>query len=116
VKYGSPTVPVPGYDVRVLDDAGTPVPRGHAGRDRDQAAAAAGLPADAVERRRALRRRYLADFPGYYKTADAGYHRRRRLRLRDGAHRRHHQRRGPPPLDGQMEEVLAGTPTSPSAR
>ncbi|MCB8835695.1 AMP-binding protein, partial [Escherichia coli] len=28
VKYGSPTVPMPGYDVQVLDDAGHPVKRG----------------------------------------------------------------------------------------
>ena len=31
VKYGSPTVPMPGYDVQVLDDAGHPVKRGELG-------------------------------------------------------------------------------------
>jgi propionyl-CoA synthetase len=45
----------------------------HHGLDRDQAAAAAGLPADAVAAGRALQGSYLAEFPGYYKTADAGY-------------------------------------------
>jgi propionyl-CoA synthetase len=32
VKHGSPTVPMPGYDVQVVDEAGHPVPRGHAGQ------------------------------------------------------------------------------------
>ena len=64
---------MPGYDVQVLDDAGHPVGRKHARQHRREAAAAAGLPADAVERRAALPRAYLDEFPGYYKTADAGF-------------------------------------------
>ena len=47
--------------------------RRHARQHRRQAAAAAGLAADALERRQALPESYLAEFPGYYKTADAGY-------------------------------------------
>ena len=43
VKYGSPGVPMPGYDLRVLDDAGQPGRRRHARQHRGQAAAAAGL-------------------------------------------------------------------------
>ena len=75
VKPGSPTRAVPGYDVQVLDEAG----RGRCGPGRDRrdlrrAAVAAGLHADAVERRRALRRVVpLRSIPGYYLTADAGY-------------------------------------------
>jgi propionyl-CoA synthetase len=74
VKYGSPAVPMPGYDVQVLDDAGHPVAAGDPGKYRGQAAAAAG-PAcrrlwNADER---FRDAYLAEFPGYYKTADAGF-------------------------------------------
>jgi propionyl-CoA synthetase len=72
VKYGSPTVPMPGYDVRVLDEDGREVPPARSAPSR-QAAAAAGLPADPVERRRALPRELLWRVPGYYKTADAGY-------------------------------------------
>ena len=56
VKPGSPTVPMPGYDLQVLDEGGRPAAAEHDGRDRDQAAAAAELPADALERRRALPR------------------------------------------------------------
>ena len=73
VKHGSPTVPMPGYDVRVVDEQCREVAPRHDGLDRGEAAAAARLPADAVAGRRALRESYLAEFPGYYKTADAGF-------------------------------------------
>ena len=51
VKPGSPTRPVPGWDVRVLDADGQELPAGEIGALVDQAAAAAGRLADAVERR-----------------------------------------------------------------
>ena len=93
-------LPVPGYDVRVLDDDGARVPRRRAGRDRDPAAAAArarcrrsGTTTSASSRRTSTR------YPGYYLTGDGGLLRRGRLRLRDGPHRRRHQRRRPPALD-----------------
>ena len=44
VKPGSPSVPVPGYDVRVLGAHGEPVPPGDGGRDLPPAAAAARAP------------------------------------------------------------------------
>ena len=53
VKRGSPTVPLPGYDVVIVDEAARAGARRHDGLDRHQAAAAAGLPADAVAARRA---------------------------------------------------------------
>ena len=56
VKPGSPTVPMPGYDVQILSEAGDAAAAGRARRRRDQAAAAAGHAADALERRRAVRR------------------------------------------------------------
>ena len=73
VKYGSPTVPMPGYDVRVLDEGGHEVKRGQLG------AICVKLPLppsclptlwNADER---FRKSYLEHFPGYYETADAGY-------------------------------------------
>ena len=74
VKPGSPTKPVPGYDVRVLDEDGRRVAAGRRRRDRDPAAAAARDAADAVERRRALRAsRTSSAFPGYYLTGDGGH-------------------------------------------
>jgi propionyl-CoA synthetase len=73
VKHGSPTVPMPGYDVQILDEGGRPVPPNTMG------AIAVKLPLppsclptlwDADER---FRESYLAQFPGYYNTSDAGF-------------------------------------------
>jgi len=72
VKYGSPGVPMPGYDIRVLDDAGHEVPRGTLGNVVVKLPLPAGcLPTlwNADDR---FRHAYLEEFPGYYKTADAG--------------------------------------------
>ncbi|MEJ6783427.1 propionyl-CoA synthetase [Aminobacter sp. Piv2-1] len=73
VKYGSPCVPMPGYDVRVLDDAGHEVGHGTLGNVVVKLPLPPGcLPTlwNADER---FFNAYLAEFPGYYKTADAGY-------------------------------------------
>ncbi|MBN9255533.1 MULTISPECIES: propionyl-CoA synthetase [unclassified Mesorhizobium] len=72
VKYGSPGVPMPGYDIRVLDDAGHEVPRGTLGNVVVKLPLPAGcLPTlwNADDR---FRSAYLEEFLGYYKTADAG--------------------------------------------
>ena len=55
VKAGSPTKPVPGYDVRILDERRRPVPPGVEGAVVHPAAAAARHAPDAVRGRRALR-------------------------------------------------------------
>ncbi|WP_269931336.1 propionyl-CoA synthetase [Aminobacter sp. HY435] len=73
VKYGSPCVPMPGFDVRVLDDAGHEVAHGTLGNVVVKLPLPPGcLPTlwNAGER---FFNAYLAEFPGYYKTADAGY-------------------------------------------
>jgi propionyl-CoA synthetase len=73
IKYGSPTVAMPGYDVQVLDDAGHPVKAGELGNIVVKLPLPpACLPTlwNADER---FRQSYLEEFPGYYKTADAGY-------------------------------------------
>lgn len=73
VKHGSPTRPVPGWDIHVLDESGAAVAPGNIG------ALVAKLPLppgalptlwNADER---FKEAYLDEFPGYYKTADAGY-------------------------------------------
>ncbi len=73
VKHGSPTVPMPGYDLQVLDDNAQPVAPGETGT----LAIKLPLPPsclptlwNATERFRAS---YLSELPGYYTTSDAGY-------------------------------------------
>ena len=73
VKYGSPTVPMPGYDLQVLNEQAQPVAAGQTGT------LAIKLPMppsclptlwNAPER---FRSSYLAELPGYYTTSDAGF-------------------------------------------
>ena len=74
IKRGSPTVPMPGYAVEIVDEALPSRAGRDDGLDRHQAAAAARLPADALSATTsACATSYLKDFPGYYKTADAGF-------------------------------------------
>ncbi len=73
VKHGSPTVPMPGYDVQVVDEAGQPVEPGRMGSIVVRLPLPPGaLPTlwNADER---FVESYLSEFPGYYKTADAGF-------------------------------------------
>ena len=72
VKIGSPTVPMPGYDVQILDDAGHPLPAGELGAIVVKLPLPPGtLPTlwNADER---FKSSYLNTFPGYYETGDAG--------------------------------------------
>ncbi len=73
VKIGSPSVPMPGYDVQVLDEGGHPVPAGELGAIAVKLPLPPGtLPTlwNADER---FKKSYLSHFPGYYETGDAGY-------------------------------------------
>ncbi len=73
IKHGSPAVPMPGYDVQVIDDAGHPVAAGTLGNIVVKLPLPPGcLPTlwNADDR---FQDAYLAEFPGYYKTADAGF-------------------------------------------
>jgi propionyl-CoA synthetase len=73
VKLGSPTVPMPGYDLRVVDESAKEVPRGTMG----SLVVKLPLPPSCLptlwQADDRMRESYLAEFPGYYKTADAGY-------------------------------------------
>jgi len=73
VKYGSPGVAMPGYDVQVLDDAGHPVPAGTLGNVVIRLPLPPGCLPTLWHADERFRRAYLDEFPGYYKTADAGY-------------------------------------------
>ena len=72
IKPGSPGVPMPGYDIQVLDDGGLAVPAGMLGTIVCKLPRPpSGFPTlwNAEER---FRKAYLDEFPGYYATADAG--------------------------------------------
>ncbi|WP_037469074.1 AMP-binding protein [Sinorhizobium fredii] len=73
VKYGSPAVPLPGYDVQVLDDAGHPVEAGKLGNVVVKLPLPPGCLPTLWKADDRFRAAYLEEYPGYYKTADAGY-------------------------------------------
>ncbi len=73
VKHGSPTVPMPGYDLRVVDESCKELPRGKMG----SLVVKLPLPPSCLptlwQQDERMKESYLAEFPGYYKTADAGF-------------------------------------------
>ncbi len=73
VKYGSSSVPMPGYDIDILDENGKPVGPGKMG----SIAVKLPLPPSCLptlwQQDDRFHESYLAEFPGYYKTADAGF-------------------------------------------
>ncbi len=73
VKHGSPTRPVPGYDVRVLDDAGRELPPGETGQLVVKLPLPPGCLKTLYRDDDGFERIYLSRHPGYYETADAGH-------------------------------------------
>ena len=73
VKHGSPTRPVPGYDVRVLDDDGNEVPTGETGHITLKLPLPPGCLKTLWQNDAGFASAYLERFPGYYQTSDAGY-------------------------------------------
>ncbi|MEX2036599.1 MAG: AMP-binding protein, partial [Xanthobacteraceae bacterium] len=73
VKLGSPTVAMPGYDIHIVDEDSKEVPRGKMG----SIVVKLPLPPSCLptlwQADDRMRESYLAEFPGHYKTADAGY-------------------------------------------
>ena len=72
IKYGSPTVAMPGYDISVIDDEGSPVPAGEHGKVVVKLPLPPGAFPTLWNAEARFREAYLEEFPGYYKTADAG--------------------------------------------
>ena len=72
VKAGSPTVAVPGYDIRVLDDEGNEVPRGTSGYIMVKLPLPPGCLNTLWGNRKRYHDAYLSRFEGYYLTGDAG--------------------------------------------
>jgi propionyl-CoA synthetase len=73
VKHGSPSVPMPGYSILVLDDAGHPVAPGTLGNIVVALPLPPGCLPTLWKADERFQSAYLTEFPGYYKTADAGY-------------------------------------------
>ncbi len=73
IKPGSPSVPVPGYDVRVLDPSGQEVPAGNEGAICLRLPLPPGtLPTLWGDDERYVAS-YLSAFPGHYLSGDGGY-------------------------------------------
>jgi propionyl-CoA synthetase len=73
VKSGSPTKPVPGWDVKVLDRRGRPAKPGDIGALVCQLPLPPGTLPTLWNADSRYQESYLAEFPGYYKTGDAGF-------------------------------------------
>ena len=73
VKYGSPTVPMPGYQIDVLDDEGEKLGAGELGAVCVKLPLPPGFLPSLWQNDQRFRDSYLTSFPGYYETADAGY-------------------------------------------
>ncbi|MBV1934548.1 MAG: AMP-binding protein, partial [Parvibaculaceae bacterium] len=73
VKYGSPCVAMPGYQVEIVDDAAKPVAAGESGAVVVKLPLPPGCLPTLWQNDEKFHEAYLAEFPGYYKTADAGY-------------------------------------------
>ena len=99
VKYGSACVPMPGYQIDIVDEACHPVPAEQDRLHRGQAAAAAGQFPDAVAAGRPLQGKLPRRIPRLLQDRGRRLQGRRRLHLRHEPHRRHHQRRRPSPVD-----------------
>jgi len=73
VVRGSPTRPVPGWDVRAVDEGGAERPRGEIGALVVRLPMPPGSSPTLWNADERYRETYLSTFPGYYQTADAGY-------------------------------------------
>ncbi|MER2265477.1 propionyl-CoA synthetase [Methylobacterium oxalidis] len=72
VKHGSACVPMPGYDVRVLDEGGRPLGPDTMGTIAIRLPLPPGCLPTLWGSEERMRQSYLTTFPGYYDTSDAG--------------------------------------------
>jgi propionyl-CoA synthetase len=73
IKPGSPTMPMPGYAIEVVDAAAKPVKPGAMGSIVVKLPLPPGCLPSLYQQDRRMIDSYLSEFPGYYKTADAGF-------------------------------------------
>ena len=72
VKLGSPSVPMPGYDVQILDEGGHPMKPGELGAIAIKLPLPPGTLPNLWNAEERFKKSYLSHFPGYYETGDAG--------------------------------------------
>ncbi|WP_113702511.1 propionyl-CoA synthetase [Nonomuraea lactucae] len=73
VKPGSPTKPVPGYDVRILDSSGADCPPGTEGAVTIKLPLPPGTLPTLYRDDARFTESYLSRYPGHYLTGDGGY-------------------------------------------
>ena len=71
-KLGSPAVPMPGYQLEILDDAGHPVAPDTLGAIAIKLPLPPGTLPNLWNAEARFKKSYLTTFPGYYETGDAG--------------------------------------------
>ncbi|GAA6182603.1 propionyl-CoA synthetase [Shimia sp. NS0008-38b] len=72
IKLGSPTVPMPGYEIEILDEGGHPVAPGELGAIAIKLPLPPGTLPNLWNAEERFKKSYLTTFPGYYETGDAG--------------------------------------------
>jgi propionyl-CoA synthetase len=73
VKEGSPTKPAPGWNLQVVDPNNQPLPAGEIGALVVKLPLPPGTLSTLYKNDEGFIKSYLEEFPGYYKTADAGF-------------------------------------------
>ena len=73
VRHGSPTVPMPGYDLHAVDELGQDVGPGEMGSLVVRLPLPPGALPTLWGSDTRMKQAYLDEFPGFYKTADAGF-------------------------------------------
>ncbi|MGR3759795.1 propionate-CoA ligase PrpE [Roseobacteraceae bacterium NS-SX3] len=71
-KLGSPAVPMPGYEIDILDEGGNPLPAGELGAIAVKLPLPPGTLPNLWNAEERFKKSYLSHFPGYYETGDAG--------------------------------------------
>ena len=72
IKLGSPTLPMPGYDIQILDEGGHPMKAGELGAIAIKLPLPPGTLPNLWNAEARFKKSYLQQFPGYYETGDAG--------------------------------------------
>ncbi|MEL6595784.1 MAG: propionate-CoA ligase PrpE [Pseudomonadota bacterium] len=72
IKLGSPAVPMPGFDVQILDEAGHPMAPNELGAIAIKLPLPPGTLPTLWNAEDRFKKSYLQQFPGYYETGDAG--------------------------------------------